>query len=121
MDDECAICGGAACDSHHLTGRGPDGGYLDPELTVDECHDDHELLHEDLRQEGIDKPLRDANVFERVAYRLERAAVFFTRLAEQAPFAWLVKLAGSMRQWAGELRSGVAALDARIPAWRLIW
>lgn len=117
--EPCAICGQPAVDPHHLTGKGPDGGYLDGELTAPTCHDDHELLHEDLRHDRIDKPLGDVSVFERVAYRLERVAVFFSRLAERTPFSWVIRLAASMRRWAGELRSGVNALDAWNPAWRL--
>jgi hypothetical protein len=119
-DERCVICGEPACDLHHLTGRGPDGRQLDEELTAPTCHDDHELVHDDLRHQGVHKPLKETSVFERVAYRLERVAVFFARLAEQLPFAWLQRLAGSMCQWAGELRTGVAALDAWNPNWRLI-
>ncbi len=117
----CAICGGSVERLHHLTGRGPDGRYLDPELQVGVCHDDHELAHDDLRHDGTDKPLRVVCVFEGVAYRLERVAAFLSRVAEHAPLAWIAKLARSMRQWAGELRGGIARLDALNPAWRMMW
>ena len=50
--ENCAICGGRAVDPHHLTGRGSDRLQLDPDLTAPLCHDDHELIHEDLRTEG---------------------------------------------------------------------
>ncbi len=118
MDEPCAICGRPAEDPHHLTGRGPDSEYLDDDLAAPLCHDDHELLHEDLRHDRIDKPFGDLSVFERVAYRLERVAVFFSRLAEQAPLQWIVTLAEAMRRWAGELRRGVDDLDSKHPRWR---
>lgn len=121
MDDTiCAICGGAHERGHHLTGRGADGDYLDPDLVAPLCHSDHELVHEDLRQAGVDKPVGAVSIFEQVAYRLERVGVFVGRVAEVAPFAWLTSLAAAVHTWSAQLYSAAAALDAWNPAWRLL-
>jgi hypothetical protein len=116
----CAICGGDPEDDHHLTGRGSDGEQLDDELVAGLCHDDHELLHEDLRQDGLDKPLRASTIFERVARRLQRVGVFLARVAEGVlPFRWIAGIAAALGRWADELNSSVCALDAWNPGWRL--
>jgi hypothetical protein len=119
--DLCAICGQPADDPHHLTGRGCDGAYLDPDLTASTCHDDHELLHEDLRNEGVDKPLAQATIVEKIVYRLTRTAVFVGRMAEAIPgMAWLANLARGLRRWAEDLRGFVAVLDAWNSGWRIL-
>lgn len=116
----CAICGDDGEDGHHLTGRGPDGEYLDPELVTDLCHDDHELAGEDLRQEGLERPLTGTTAVERIAYRLHRVGVFLARVAEEVPpFRWIVRLAVALRNWADELNRFTSALDAWNPAWRM--
>lgn len=118
--ENCAICGQPGDDWHHLTGRGADDLQLDPEVTAPLCHDDHELIHGDLRAEHVDKPLAAITIVERVAHRLRRVGVFLVRVAEAVPpLRWLARLAAGMRQWADELTGHVRALDAWNPSWRL--
>ena len=118
--ESCAICGRAMADLHHLTGRGPDAGQLDPDLVVPLCHDDHELLHEDLRTEGLDRPCHAVTAVERVAHRLQRAGIFLARVAENVPpLCWLAGLAQGMRRWASELLDHVRTLDDWDSGWRL--
>jgi hypothetical protein len=120
MEDEpCAICSGPSEDPHHVTGKGPDEEYLDPDLTAPVCHDDHEMIHEDLRNEKLNKPLGRASIPERIAYRLDRLGVLLSRVAEQLPFDWVVRVATAVRSWAEELRCFVQGLDLWNPDWRL--
>ena len=123
-DTECCPCGQPAEDRHHLTGRGPDGDYLDPDLAVPVCHDDHELAGEDLRAEGLERPLRapsgPVTAVEQVAYRLDRVGVFLGRVAEVVPaLVWVTVLAGHLRRWAEQLWGTARRLDAWDPGWRL--
>jgi hypothetical protein len=98
----CMVCGAAAVEAHHITGRDGCRVQFDPELTVDLCRSHHELVHEDLRDEDLDRvrrPLRDP---ERVAHRLQRLAVLFARAAGHPTDAW-AQLASHLRAWADEL------------------
>lgn len=107
MTEPCAMCGDPADDSHHLTGRGLGHAHLDPDLVAPLCHDDHELVHEDLRQEGLDKPTAETAPARRVAFRLRRAAIFLARVADANPaLGWLAPLAAALRRWADELLEG---------------
>jgi hypothetical protein len=118
-EPRCAICGGDPEDGHHLTGRGPDGEYLDPNLIADLCHDDHELAGEDLRQDGLEKPLAGTTIVERVSYQLHRVGVFLARVAEEVPpFRWVASLAVAVRNWADELNRFTSALDDWDAGWR---
>jgi hypothetical protein len=111
--DTCSICGGPADDAHHLTGRGPGHVHLDPDLVAPLCHDDHELVHEDLRQEALDNPTVATSPTRQVAFRLRRAAIFLARVADANPaLGWLVHLASALRRWADELLEG--DLDATV-------
>jgi hypothetical protein len=120
MDDEkrCAICGKPAEDEHHLIGRGHAFVQLDPTLTADVCHDDHELLHDDCRRQGIDKPLQSTNIFERIERFLQRVGVFLGRVGEATGIAWCIGLAGSCARFAGELHTAIMALDGWDLGWR---
>jgi hypothetical protein len=121
-DDErrCAISGEPAQRDHHLTGRGADGTQLDDELTVPLSHDGHELVHEDLRNQAIDKPLLADSVPEQIERRLRRVGLFFGRVAESAPpFSWMLLLAREFVRWADELGGWVNRLDTKFPQWRL--
>ena len=105
MTDLCAMGDDELGDDlHHLTGRGSDKNYLDPELVVVLCHDHHELIHDDLRQEQVDKPLDSVSAASRVARRLIRVALIFDRVAEVTPtLGCLIGVAAAMRRWAEEL------------------
>jgi hypothetical protein len=52
----CILCGGPSDYQHHPTGRiaGEDSPYLDPTYTVGVCHDDHYLIHDDLKTLGLE-------------------------------------------------------------------
>lgn len=115
----CAICGRLANHEHHESGRGPDGSQLDPHLTAPVCHEDHDLLHDDLRTAGIDRPLQATSVPERIERRLERVGLFLGRVAEAfPPFRWIGAIASACSRWAAELGSFVASLDRCCPGWR---
>jgi len=117
----CAVCGKRVrMDGHHLTGRGPDGGYLDDDLVADLCHDHHELVGDDHRQQHIYDPVQSLNVLERLEYRLRRVATFLARVARGTGVGWCTRLAGSLVRWATELRVVIIALDLGCPGWRTI-
>jgi hypothetical protein len=112
------ICGAPSSRVHHLTGRGYDGAYLDPELRASLCHDDHELCHEDLRNARVDRPLESATLVERLERGLRRVAMFVARLAEACGQQFLAALAAWLATGAAILAQHVAFLDARYPDWR---
>jgi hypothetical protein len=117
---ECVWCDEAAVDGHHLTGRGPDRRYLNPDLVASMCHDDHELAHEDLRNAGVDTPPRGAwSSLRGVEFCLERAALFLARLAQQSQQNVWGRLADAMRRWAEDLRAHRHWLDQALPGWEL--
>jgi hypothetical protein len=109
LPDPCAICGRPAKVHHHLTGRDHLQAYLDPGLVVPVCHDHHQLLHDDLRDEQLDRVHEPLAVIERVAHRLRRVAVFFTRLAKTPMDLWAA-LAQTLRLWADRLTAAAGEL-----------
>jgi hypothetical protein len=121
----CLVCGAAGCRGHHPTGRGPDGRYLDPDLTFPSCHDHHELSHDDWRALGIQdcehgqEPGQRLAFIERVELRLRRLAATVGRVAEAHPqHKWLAAPARVLKRMADELACFIAALDQRDPGWR---
>ena len=88
-DSTCMWCNAPAVDAHHLTGRAPGRFYLDPELVVPLCHDDHELAHDDLRAARVDVPARRSwSRLRAVEFRLERLALFLVEVVlDVRPFA----------------------------------
>lgn len=109
MDTTCALCDRAAVDRHHLTGR-TEGRYLDPDLVAGVCHDHHELLGDDMRAEGLERPRGPMGVVRRVAHRLRCVAVFLVRLAGANPDSLWARLGGHLRGWADELDTAVLEL-----------
>lgn len=67
----CLWCGAPSIEGHHLSGRGPDGAYLD-DLIVPLCKSHHDLVHVLLRRLGIDWPPSGMPLLE---YRVRRLAV----------------------------------------------
>lgn len=103
-DQLCAMCDKTAVDAHHLTGRDPDGCYLDPDLVVPLCHDDHELAHDDLRHADLDRPDPDQwSPSFGVAFRLCRVALFLARTPQHFPTGLSSVLAKAQWHWADEL------------------
>jgi hypothetical protein len=101
----CAICGERSHHAHHLTGREGEP-QLDPDLVAPVCHDDHDLIHEDLRFEGLDRPLVDATTAERLERRLRRLSFFLLRVGETYPdFTWVPVVALHCQIWADDLAS----------------
>jgi hypothetical protein len=116
----CVITGEHAGRNHHVSGRGADGAQLDDELSVPLTHDAHELVHEDLRNARLDKPLQANSIPERVERRLRRFGLFLARVAEGIPsLGWMQVVAASVTRWADELRGWIDRLDATFPQWRL--
>ena len=118
VSEPCLLCGEPSDHQHHLTGRGVDHAQLDQTLTVPLCHDHHELVHQDLRSGGIDKPLQSTTPPERIARRLERVSTFLGRVYDFFPFSWLAVAATAVRGWATELAQFITALDQWDIRWR---
>jgi hypothetical protein len=125
MTARCLVCGATECLRHHPTGRGPDGRYLDPDLRLPYCHDNHELSHDDWRLLGIQAgeqghvSERQLAFIERVELRLRRLAVTAGRMADAHPeHRWLAALARALKRWADELARDIAARDRRDAGWR---
>ena len=115
----CTTCSATARHEHHLTGRGSDGAQLDPEMTVPLCNDCHDLIHDHLRLEKIDRPLQATTIPERVERSLRRVAIFLSEFAQGNPaFVWAILLACKFDQWANLLRQHVEFLDAHHRDWR---
>lgn len=119
MSARCIGCEAHASRRHHPTGRDFAEEYLDADLTVPVCHDDHELIHDDRRTLGTQEPPAPLSWFERVELRLRRIAGDLARLAELHPDkGWLPRCARWLLRWADELANGLRAMDARDPGWR---
>lgn len=102
MTATCVLCGGRPVDRHHLTGRS-NGVYADPALTVELCHDCHELAGADLRAERLERGNTHTTRSELVAHRLRCIAVFLARLAcGDANSVW-ARVASHVRSWADDL------------------
>jgi hypothetical protein len=121
----CVLCGLAAIEAHHITGKPPaylygkDRPHIDPDLTVPVCKRCHKLLHEDLRSQGIDIPADGLawTVLDLNEFRLARLACFLGRLADVAGPPWAAELANVLRTSADELDDHRRALDHHVPDW----
>jgi hypothetical protein len=124
MNEGCMFGPESADDRHHPTGRDDADRYLDPELEVSLCHDDHELCHDDLKSSNIEVPRSTPTFLERVALALERLSRFLARLAEAREGGclggFLTSLAGASARWAEGLSTTIDALDAGAPTWRTL-
>jgi hypothetical protein len=114
---------------HHVTGRvgAEDTPYLDPELWIWVCRDDHALASDDqlrMADHGPDLIRADATRLDRLEGRLSRLAAFLGRLAEGLGIAVLVSFLGGLafhvERWADDLRTAIAILDAGSPGWRTL-
>ena len=100
----CTLCGVLAAHAHHLTGRGPDHQQLHPDLTVDVCRSHHVLLHNDLRQQGIDvAPPGVWTVTGRIEHILRRIAAFIARYGQVADSPVWSKIAALLESVADEV------------------
>jgi hypothetical protein len=121
-DKRCLLCPEPPEDNHHVTGRGPDGRYLDPKLVGPLCHDCHELVEED-NTAGAPDHASTETFLGSLELRLSRTAGFVGRVAATLPdpfatlFAWL---ASHLARWASRLHDSLAALDQNAPQWRTI-
>jgi hypothetical protein len=123
MNAECPLCGRHATRRHHITGKGPDGSYLDPDALVRTCHDDHMLAHDDWNTVVPVDATADDTFLGSLERRMTRAATFVGRVAEVAPepFRWvLAVLAALLASWAARLAGSLAVLDQYSPGWRAL-
>jgi hypothetical protein len=128
MDDVCLLCGQLADEVHHLTARvaGDRSRYLDPDLRMPACHDDHQLFGDDQKRHAdLEPSLRNrTTLLDWLEVRLRRLAAFGGRCAEaivnEALKALVGVLAQHMDRWANELARVIAGLDRAYPAWRTI-
>lgn len=118
MRGPCFSCGGQGHDGHHPTGKNGFGRYLHPYLTFDQCHDCHELTHDDWRSQGIEHAGDTSNRLSILAIACQRLAVFLGRAAEHYPF--LAGLARFLAESAADLERAIAGLDRDTPTWRQI-
>jgi hypothetical protein len=115
----CAFCGSAACDLHHPTGKDADNEYLDPDLRIPVCHNDHELIHDDWHTLGLHDALPGLSRLELIELGLRRLAIATSRFAEAHPdWSWAAGIAVAFGRWADELAAELRARDARDPGWR---
>jgi len=107
----CLLCGEPAEAGHHVTWRGADGSYLDPEFRAPLCHSHHEFVRDDRwTSEGTDAGRSDP-FLDSLYVRLSRTASFVGRLAESSPdpiAVFLTLLARHLAAWAAELADHIA-------------
>lgn len=119
MNGVCIHCGAPAEDRHHPTGRGPDGGYLDPWFKIPHCHNDHELVHDDLRSAKLENATPGDSFLEHLESGLRRLGVFLGRLPGVAALGVLLAM---LARWCTDKADGlhlvISALDAGLPGWR---
>lgn len=75
----CPFTGRPADDNHHPTGRGPDGGYYDPTLTIPLVRAQHVAEHVAWRVLGLDVA---AGQSSSLALRLHRLGALLRRLGD---------------------------------------
>lgn len=118
---KCSTCDHIAQHDHHLTGRGGDGEQLDPSLTVPVCFDCHDLLHDHLRLDQVDRPLANTSVPEVIERRLRRMAIFLSEVAQwQSSLVWVAAVAIKLDAMADQLRRHIAMLDRNFEGWRTV-
>lgn len=78
MRPEDPFTGAAASDWHHVSGRGPDGHYFDPDLVVPLTRRQHVVEHQLWRAGGIDKAKGSIRVI-----RHRRIATLLCRLGRK--------------------------------------
>lgn len=119
MNKPCAFCGGPADRLHHPTGRDHEGRYLDPMLVFPADHDCHEFVHDDWRQENVDKLDVALTPVEYIAIGLHRLAMNLGRVDDAIRGGTFWALLGSAAErWATVIDDHVRYLDERSPAWR---
>ena len=103
-ESDCVVCGARAAHFHHITGRGNNGKQLDDHLGIFVCVDDHVLLHADLANAHLNKPLTSDETPTLIGRRLRRTALTFSRVIEVSSlFLWLFPFCLSFNDWADEL------------------
>jgi hypothetical protein len=108
---------------HHVTGRGPDGRYLDPEFTAPLTHTEHELVHDDWQTLELTDSNHPETFLDSLELCLKRAGPFVGRLSETMPepiATFLALLARCLTRWAARLEGSLHALNTYSPGWRAI-
>lgn len=129
MAEQCLLCGLAAAERHHPTARvaGDRSPYLDAELRLPVCHDEHQLFGDDQKRDAdLEPDLTDpgATSLDWLLVRLRRLAASGGRCAEatsnETLKAFIALLAAHVERWANQLATAIAGLDRAAPAWRTI-
>ena len=112
-------CGRPATQWHHVTGRGANREQLDNDCVLQVCDECHDLIHEELRFEGVHYPLLSTSALDRVERRLRRLAINVARIADN-PWVMVLALlvAPNLIKCADELATLAKRLDRWNPAWR---
>lgn len=121
MNTVCPICGHPPERLHHVTGRGADGRYLDPDAVVGFCHDHHELIGDDGRTVGAVDEKADDTFLGSLELRMRRTAMLAGRVAQAAPppFSWVLQvIATLLASWASSLAGSLEVLDQYSDGWR---
>jgi hypothetical protein len=99
----CTFCGESFDEAHHLTGRGPDGVQLHPEVVGDLCRRHHVSVHAVLREAKIDTSPPEWSPLARVEHILRRLAAFIGGYAQRADNPVWAHIARVLEQCACEI------------------
>ncbi len=107
----CLLCGIAnpavlrtsILDEHHPLSR-----RIAPDLTVVLCRNCHDLVHEDLRDHGVDLRQPAGSILEQIVLLLTAAGTFLAHLGH------------TLTEWARALNQLIPALDQAHPGWRAL-
>ncbi len=114
----CWACGRPADRRHHATGKDHQDGYLDRRFISPLCHDDHELVHDGWRAQGIERVTEPLTSFDSVTIRLQRTAASYARMDLAHFDADPTEIAEMLVTCVELQRHGIRRLEEVLPDWR---